>query len=531
MQFRWTKETAWVGCIIAVFLTLTLWEPIYALFRKPPDTIYTYVHNWPEDYFYYLHIMRQGYDGSILVTSRMTTEAYKPQFAVPFYTFLGLFGRVSGISLEKLYGVTRFLGAVGLISVIFLLIRALFRDRLHRLWALVLTLSGTYLPVIRDGVLKPPDHAQSWSELDPLVRLSFVPHHLWSKVLFVGLLYVIAHPSRFVVSNHRLFPVLAGLSVIVMGFISPVILITFGLTVALFWAGEWMFVRRDNILLIGCVGGATAVLMGYHWNLSHSTFPWTTYGPPWEANWLFLMRPDQYAWLFGPLLPLALFGIGAGFRKDPLVRILTSWIVSGWLLLFVFRPLLPFSNTRYISGYQWIAVGILAAQGLVWIGKKMQKRLRYDGFLVLTVLAALLSLPSWYASVRNATRSVDSNLTNPRMFMPLEIRAILSYFENLNGSPCIVAAPDWFSTMIPAYSSCRSVSGHRLMTYANDIKVYEMNEFFFQPKPLAEKAARIKQYGITHVITLDGITGTDILPLLAPTPVFTAGGVRVYEVR
>src|SRR3989344_3927235 len=73
--------------------------------------------------------------------------------------------------------------------------------------------------------------------------------------------------------------------------------------------------------------------------------------------------------------------------------------------------------------------------------------------------------------------------------------------------------------------------GHRLMTYANDIKVNEMNEFFFQPKPLAEKAARIKQYGITHVITLDGITGTDILPLLAPPPVFTAGGVRVYEVR
>ncbi len=125
---------------------------------------------------------------------------------------------------------------------------------------------------------------------------------------------------------------------------------------------------------------------------------------------------------------------------------------------------------------------------------------------------------------------IDADITNPQLFPSEQLAGALGYLNRVRG-PCIVAAPDWFSTMIPAYTSCRSISGHRLVTYANDAKIYEMNEFFFSGVPLERKAMRLRQYGVTHVVTLVGITGSDILPLFAPEPDYRAGGVRVWRVR
>lgn len=193
--------------------------------------------------------------------------------------------------------------------------------------------------------------------------------------------------------------------------------------------------------------------------------------------------------------------------------------------------LLPFSNSRYLSGYQWIAIGILATYGIEYIASRFFCKKKLLAFVLMAFTLFLLSIPSWMLSLGKAVENMDKRLDSPQVFQNKQIVDTLEYLNNIKDPTCVIAAPDWFSTMIPAYTSCRGVSGHRLMTYANDIKVYEMNEFFFHPKPLSEKAGRIQQYGITHVVTLNGITGMDILPLLAPTPAFTSGGVKVYEVR
>lgn len=501
--------------IIALFLLLTFWEPIYALIRQPPNTTYTWVHNHPEDYYYFLHLMRQGYDGALAVTTKMTPEVFPPQFVAPFFPLLGMVGRVVPLGMGELYTLARLIGSVALMLVIAKLIQHIFVDPRQRIGALVITLAGTFLPTVKDGVLDIPVLVgKTWTELDPVMRLSFVPHHLASKILFVAILLLM-------VRKQVRWWNIAVLTVL-MGFISPVILVTFAGTL-----GLWMICEkfpRKTFLHVSLAAVATGAVSLYHWQVSKSVFPWTTYGPPWENNWLYLTTATEYLQSFGVLFPIAIVGVLVGFRKSPVIRMLTAWVLAGWILIFVVRPLLPFSNSRYLAGYQWIAVNMLAAYGLVWVGKKLRVK-----HALLTLLVVLVSVPSWYLSIQQRIAYVEKNIHNPNVFLNREISEALSYVQTL-GSGCTVVAPDWFSTMIPAYSSCRSVSGHRLMTWANDIKVYEMNEFFFQPKPLSEKAGRIKQYGITHVITLDNITGTDILPLLAPTPVFTSGGVRVYEV-
>ncbi len=516
MWQRATYERVGILSVIACFLLLTFVEPLYALFHRPENTVYTYVHNHPEDYFYFLHIMRQGYDGAWLATTRMTPEVNQPQFVTPFFLVLGKIGRIVPLGMGELYTLARVCGAAALMLAIWKLIRIIFIDPRQRIGALLITLTGAFLPVIKDGVLEMPVLVgTTWTELDPLVRLSFVPHHLTSKVLFVILLLLFLQKPI----KRWLIVVLT----VLMGFISPVILVTYAGTLGI-WLIFEKFPRR-MIVPISLAAAATGAVSFYHWYVSHSVFPWTTYGPPWETNWLYLVSPFEYFQSFGGLLPVAVMGIAVGFRVNRGIRLLAAWVITGWLLIFVFRPYLPFSVSRYLAGYQWISVGILASYGLVWLGKKIR-----TGFIVFAAFCILSSLPSWYLSLNQRISYIQQQVNNPNVFVSDDLSQTLGFLNRLGGG-CIVAAPDWFSTMIPAYSSCRSVSGHRLMTYVNDIKVYEMNEFFFQPVPIEKKSARIKQYGITHVITLDGITGIDILPLLAPTPAFIVGGVRVWEVR
>lgn len=286
MSIGVSKERMLVFCIISIVMAISLFEPIYGFTRVSEGTRYTFLHNYPEDYFYYLHVMRQGYEGAWKVTSRMTPEFFPPQFAAPFFLLLGKVGTILPLSMESLYFASRLLGAIAIMIVLYRVIQILFDTVIIRIWAFILTLSGTFFPSIYNGGLSIPDLIKSWTELDPIERIAFIPHHLWSKVLLLVLFLVI---TRKETRGYR-FAVVALLTVI-MGFISPVILVTYVITIGLWLVWE----RKIPQTIICLVGIASAgVVALYHWYLSHSVFPWTTYSPPWENNWLLLYSPLSY---------------------------------------------------------------------------------------------------------------------------------------------------------------------------------------------------------------------------------------------
>ncbi len=69
------------------------------------------------------------------------------------------------------------------------------------------------------------------------------------------------------------------------------------------------------------------------------------------------------------------------------------------------------------------------------------------------------------------------------------------------------------------------------MTYKNEEKIREMNAFLYWNESDDAKKAVIKKYGITHVVTMDGITGEDLKTILEPDPRYRSGSVSVYRVR
>lgn len=479
--------------------------------------------------------MRQGLDGNLLVTSRMTPESFAPQFAIPFFVLLGYVGRVLPISLPLLYLLSRILGGIALMLGIYALIARFFHDGIRRGWAFFITLSGSFLPIIQDGRLEAPPHVLTWSELDPLIRLTYIPHHLWSKVLFVAIIFLLLRAE----TNKGLGKTLGALFClsIVMGFTSPVIVVTFVMTIGVWLLAEWaVSVKKHGMfpwnvgmygasVLLGCV-----LVLWYHWHLAHSVFPWTTYGPPWENNWLFLFSPWEYLTMLGPLFIVSITGLALGWWKERSVRLLGAWILSGWVLSFLMRRFLPFSGSRYLEGYQWIPIGILSVYGLSELIRRFVRTRQTFVFELAAGFLLLLSLPSLGISIYNAITRIDSARSDPRYYMNRDVEGALLYIETVR-PPCTVASTDWFSTMVSSYSSCRSVSGHRLMTYENDQKIGELNAFLYWNEPMVDKERLIRKYGITHVVTMDGITGEDVKSVLHPVPEFRSGSVSVYRVR
>src|SRR4030042_2431864 len=91
--------------LLAIILSVT--PDILRVRNAYPDTTFPLIHNNAPDYFYYLSLMRQGYDGRILLTSRMTPEGFPPVFPPTFFALLGHLPRLSGLSLYHIYFLSR----------------------------------------------------------------------------------------------------------------------------------------------------------------------------------------------------------------------------------------------------------------------------------------------------------------------------------------------------------------------------------------------------------------------------------------
>src|SRR3990167_5376721 len=126
MHRRLPREYIIVFCIIVFAVALSMSQTILYRLQVPKGFVYPYVHNFVEDYYYYLHIMRQGWEGNWLATSRLTAEQFPPQFVVVFLLFLGNMARVFHLSLPLMYSLARVTGA----SLLFVLVYIF----LHLLW-------------------------------------------------------------------------------------------------------------------------------------------------------------------------------------------------------------------------------------------------------------------------------------------------------------------------------------------------------------------------------------------------------------
>lgn len=533
-------ELILVAIIVFLGVVASLSQTIYYLINTPHNTSFSFVHNHIEDYYYYLQIMRQGHEGSWLATSYLTPEISPAKFVVTFFIFLGHLARIFSISLPFAYTLARILGAVALLAGSYLLVKAFYPEsRIKRMIALLMVVFGTYFWGIKDGKPAVAALVHQWTELDPLFRGSFIPHHLWAKVMMIVSFLLLWQALSEKKINWRR-SLLMLVSVVCMGFSSPVILATY-IPVLVLWMGLEVRGRlppRQTWLgrlavplwpwLLALI--AALVVTVYHRIVQQGAFPWNSY-LEWEKV-RYQISPGDYFLSLGPNFLLFLVAVPFLWRKNTLGRLLIAWAFSGWILLFVVGSFVPLSNIRYLAGYQFIPIGIGAVEGIFILSKKLDNLIRFSRILTLTIgitiiLMIYFSAGLW-ASWQEHKGYVFQNKNDFRVYVPEDLTKSLSFIEKYQGKDIVVLAPYNLSMMIPQASSKRVVAGHTMMTYQSSQKKADQDKFFsFKDKEEGKKI--LERYRVELVLT-DNSDFDKHLTDLGLKIVYRKGKYTVYEI-
>lgn len=451
--------------LISVTLLLGISQTLLYVWHTPPGTVYPLVHNFIEDYYQYLDIMRQGFDGWWGATSRLTPEVYPRMFVSVFLLFLGHMARILHVSLPVAYFGARVLGGGVLMVLVYQFIRKIFPESYKkRIVAFCFVLFSTYVwgwgP--NGPVVAPLTHA--WTELDPIFRWSFVPHHLWSKVGMLAAFLLLSYPP------HIAYLLSLITLVLFMGFTNPVVYLTMVPVIFLY-----SFLTREIMRPAIIIMGAGFVLL-YHRYLQLNIFPWTSY-LLWEQTLSYKVHPLDYAISLGPTLLLFILAIPTLWRNGRVGRLLISWAVSSWIMLYIVGPFVPVTPERFLGGYQFIPLAIGAA---VWIFS--HKRLN-----LLCVALLIYFSVGLYASFKEHAGYMAANRNNPQVYVPKELIDAFAYLSTHGNSEDVVMAPYEISTMIPAFTGRRVLAGHALFTKDIAAKKTLINDFFVGKNPVLPK--------------------------------------------
>lgn len=515
-----------VGVIVSMIQT------IVDIAATPSDTAFPLVHNYAQDYYYYLHLMRQGFDGAWLATSKLTPEQFPAQFINPFFLGLGHLSRITNITLAQTYLLARIMGAFSLIALSYMLALLVYpRSSVKRIIALILVIFGSYWWGWGTQGPTVPSLVHLWTELDPMVRLSFIPHHLWSKVFMLATFLLILRSWGNTVGWK--WVALIALGTALAGFFSPVVLVTMIPTLALltvFFAAD-SIMEKKSILWRAYVPIIASIMIGilvafYHRRVELGVFPWTSY-KPWEDAVRFSIRPIDYLQSLGPTFLLFLIALKPLWHSRA-GKLILAWAASGWIMAFGVGKFLPLWNIRFLEGYQFIPIAIGASVGLLMAAGRLDTLFRIQYSLVILLSLLLIHAGGAItASVNEHYQYLANDIHNSIIYVPVTTLEALTFLGKQTSRDAVILAPFDIGSMIPAYSSLRVVGGHNLMT----LNALEKRAFIDRFNSFTNPDAIIKQLQSFPIVylwrpkyvtfpyeTIDGIT-----------KVFDNGAVTIYR--
>lgn len=517
-----------VSIIIVSAVVLSVLQTLLYYVQTPAGSYYPFVHNFISDYYYYLHIMRQGFDGMWVATSRLTPEIYPGQFIVVWFLLLGHLAKIFHLSLPFAYTLARLLGGVLLLFLSYKIAIELFpKNSTLRILSLFFVAFSTpfFIWTSRGPDILP--FVRMWTEADPLVRLTYIPHHLWSKVFllisFLELIWLYKTPRI-----HTLIFLL--LSVVLMGFSSPVTLLTYLITLALWILFEFINKTKNvSFYFAFCISMAYAILISlFHRHIEQSVFPWTSY-ISWEGHVQYSFTKIHYLGTFGPIIFFFPVAVCVLWKKSSIARLLTAWALSGIVGLF-FSKLLPITNIRFTEGYQYIPIALLSVFGINEIAKLFQNTLKIRHMLfcivgLLSIYFAMGITISW----RQQADYIKESSWNPQVYVPVPIMEAFSFLDKNTASDSVVLAPLWISTMIPAFSSNRTVAGHPLMTQDAKSKEHDIDQFYAYSDTSTMKDI-LRKYSISYIVEEKALPIPEATRnIFGLVPVYENLFIRIYQ--
>jgi len=437
------KETPVAFLLIAIIISVSLLPDISKWQHTPIGHVYQPIHNNLIDYAVYINFIKQGLDGNTKLINRFTTEPHVGTVPSFFFLGLGLLGKAVGITDPNLmYHVSR----VGL-GILFALtsywfIRRYVKGKAERLIALFLILFSGSFPIIKwsNNAFTVSTYLSWWSGIDPVIRATFLPHHLAGHILMLITIFLITQIAstndRFVkVKSFRGdIPFLLSIRQLAdqsrrsytrsnsdsEGYNGKRILLAAGtgflaglfhppsLVLPLLILPIWLILTKQWKTLIICM------LFLPLWGLSICLLTWQFTVFPWTdirayERLMFAIPVWEYCLALGPILPLAAGGAIIK-RKQPLTLLWMLWIIIPILSIPVSRlvsessipyfRLFTISNVRLLQMAIVVPSAILSAASLMWVFHRFGK---ITGSVLLILFISLTILPYPYTIIKQST--------------------------------------------------------------------------------------------------------------------------------
>jgi len=269
MKRQPTGEILMVTLIILAAVGISLLQLFVYRQRLPAGFEFPLVHNYPADFYYYLSYIQQGREGSLLVTSRYTPEAFPRQFAFTFFPLLGGLANLLRLSNQAIYTLARALSGAALLAAAYWFYRRALASRRGALVALVIAIIGAPAWFMAGGIIH--QWGEFWTGFDVLLRLTFLPHHLLANFLFIVALTVL---SQGLANKDYKLTLLAALLSAAAGWTLPAVAVVLLTTILLAALIQARTVVKLWAHLVTFAVVTIVPLAALLW-LGQSVFPWT----------------------------------------------------------------------------------------------------------------------------------------------------------------------------------------------------------------------------------------------------------------
>lgn len=511
-----------IVCLINFLVVIaSMFQLFVYLGQTPAGFVYPLVHNYEPDYYWYLSLIRQGWDGSFLVTSRYTPELFKPQLVNTFFPLLGMIARVTSATPEFMYTLARVLFGSSLLVVGFLLASVLFKEKRERWMAFFLILFGAPFWYGDGGVVK--QVGEFWTGFDPLMRLSWLPHHLAANAFFV--LTLIAWIQFQKAKSSVRLAVLMFISSGLAAWLNP----ASGMVLVFIVLGMMIFFPRQRFgsMIVG-IGASLPLVFLYL--LTNSVFPWTAFRD-WERFVAYPVDVVRFMGILGLSGVVAIFSLPIALnRKSFPWMIIVLWFLFPFVGLFVLQYVLPLSNGRFLQGAAYIPAAILSCLGIKTVYDVFVKKRRWM-VIALPLLFVLLTAPSFWSSMNRQMGYVGTNRSNSLVYISKNTVDAFTWLNAHADNESVVLAPLSVMTILPAFTSLRVVAGHPTFTFQPGDKERDVAAFYRFGDP-AFAAAILTNYSVKYVWIENVRPAPDsFLSGLSLARVYTNPSVSLYTVR
>jgi hypothetical protein len=460
--------------------------------------------NWPYDFNYYRSIITQGKNGQITTIDKYTSENQSGKLLRIGYLALGHFSKTFKLDETTAYHVFRILLGLIFVLLIYLFIKMSLnpgKKIILLVFFLCLFIAG-YPEIACNPNCHLVPRLWSMTQLDPIRRITFLPHFLYGQIAFIFLLYILLNSNK---SLKWLLGASILLGIAGLDHPSSLILIfpVLGLTIlSLAWKQLLTKKLFTKLLLIIII----TVPFFIYLFVATNSFPWNMSRLaqfPLGVNFI------DFSLALGPTFIIGMIGAIIIFfsKKDkPIALVInSSWLLAIVTLTFAVNNYFNYSQTRFLQVAPHVPSAILTGY-IIW--EVYKKLLNYFSKKITIIICAsvlsvifiptfstlyLLYYDQFDYEIYFAKYSLPNIPYPPYIdYPPTEWMDGFTWLKN-NSKPNEIVLSDFTAgNFIPTYGGNTVFYGHKTETYNVDKKGEAVTNFFKSENSNEQKLFLIK---------------------------------------